>query len=184
MAAVAVAALLAVAGCAESRVAESASFNEADLQFVEQMIPHHKQAVEISKLAEERSQDEQVISLASDISFIQTIELEELQGWLLDWGFAEATDDHEDHGDMSSMLTEAELQQLEAATGSDFDLTFAQLMFKHHEGAIAAAEKALTDGKSEDLRFFAQSLIETQGAELIELQSIIDRLTTVEGETE
>lgn len=170
-------ALLALTGCAEGDVPESASYNDADLKFVEQMIPHHQQAVDMSSLAEERAEDPRISRLASDIGFIQSIELEELRGWLLDWGISEGSDDHENHGEMSGMLTDAELQSLEATVGLDFDLLWAQLMLKHHEGAIAAAQTLLQDGKSEDVRFFAESLIQTQSAELEELQAIISRLS-------
>lgn len=177
-------ALLALTGCTESRAPENASFNEADLKFVEQMIPHHQQAVQLADLAETRAEDEEVRSIAMDISFIQAIEVEELQGWLLDWGISHGTDDHDDHGDMAGMLTDEELQSLDAASGTDFDLLFSQLMVKHHEGAIDAARSVLNDGKSADVKGFAESVIETQTAELEELQSIIARLApaTDEGE--
>lgn len=176
--------LLALAGCAESRAPESASFNEADLKFVEQMIPHHQQAVQIADLAETRAENEDIRSLAMDISFIQAIEVEELQGWLLDWGISHGTDDHADHGAMAGMLTDEELQSLDAASGTDFDLLFAQLMAKHHEGAIEAAQTVLNDGKSADVKVFAESVIETQSAELEELQSIIAQLSPATDESE
>ena len=180
LAALLTASLLALSGCAESRVAENAAFNEADLNFVEQMIPHHEQAVQISQLAENRAEDEEVRTIASDIAFIQAIELEELQGWLIEWGFDGAEHSHEDHADAAGMLSADEVQQLEASSGSEFDALFTQLMIQHHEGAIAAARELLETGKSEDIRFFAQSLIESQGAELEQLRFILELLSPAE----
>lgn len=117
-------------------------WNEADVEFVTRMVPHHAQALEMAALAPERSTNPQVLSLAERITAAQGPEIDAMQGWLAAQGLPAADpDDHGHHG-MQGMVDEAGMLQLRAAQGEEFDRLFLELMTEHHEGAIAMAGEA------------------------------------------
>jgi uncharacterized protein (DUF305 family) len=94
----ALAAGLVLAGCAndnETAGAEStsaptetpqATFNDADVEFATNMIPHHQQAIEMAEVAKDRAQDQQVKNLAAGIEAAQQPEIDTMSAWLLAWG--------------------------------------------------------------------------------------------------
>lgn len=83
------------------------SFNKQDVTFASDMIPHHAQAVEMSKLADTRAQAAQVKALADKIEAAQQPEIDRMNGWLTSWGaptvdVSKTAGEHEGHG--ASML--------------------------------------------------------------------------------
>lgn len=82
-----------------SRSSSSSVFNDADVTFAQQMVPHQEQAVEMAELAQDRADSGEVLDLAENIEAAQGPESETLQGWLEEWG-AEAPSGGMDHGDM------------------------------------------------------------------------------------
>ena len=137
-----------------STESSDAQFNEADVTFAQEMIPHHQQAIEMADLAESRAESQEVKDLAADIEAAQGPEIETLTGWLESWG-EDVPDEGMsgmDHGDMSSdemggMMTEDEMAELEAAAGAEFDQMFLTMMIEHHEGAIEMAKTEQSEGE-------------------------------------
>lgn len=138
--------------------AEAGQHNEADVAFAQGMIPHHTQALEMSRLAPERAQSEQVKELARQIETAQGPEIDMLTVWLRSWG-VEAPHggthgmDHGnmpdegmsgmDHGGMRGMMTPEDMQRLQQAEGAEFDRAFLTMMIEHHEGAVDMARTEL-----------------------------------------
>lgn len=125
---------------------------EADVRFVQEMIPHHRQALEMTALAESNGAGRDVSLLAERIAAAQGVEIEQMEQWLADQG-AEQPDEHAHHsGDhaamMPGMLTPEQMQTLAAARGEEFDRLFLQSMIRHHEGAIAMVESVLAGEQS------------------------------------
>jgi uncharacterized protein (DUF305 family) len=151
--------------------------NAADVTFAQGMIPHHQQAIEMSRLAPERAQSEEVKNLARQIETAQGPEIETLTGWLRDWGAAPSTTgmDHGsmDHGGMGGMMSDAEMQQLEQARGAEFDRQFLSLMIKHHEGAVTMAQTELASGQFAAAKQMAQQIIDTQQAEINTMRGLL-----------
>jgi uncharacterized protein (DUF305 family) len=158
----------------ESESAE-ADFNDADVTFLQMMIPHHEQAVDMAELAQSQAADPEVIDLAGQIAAAQQPEIDEMTGLLEEWG--EPTE-MEGHGDMSmgGMATEEQMAELQAAQGVDFDKLFVELMIAHHEGAVTMAEEHHAEGQNADASAIADAVIETQTAEIATLQEIQARL--------
>ncbi|MDE0508000.1 MAG: DUF305 domain-containing protein, partial [Gammaproteobacteria bacterium] len=95
-------------------------FSEADVRFMQGMISHHRQAMEMSVLVDDRSNREAVEALAERISLSQEDEISMMAGWLEDRGLdAPAADAHHDpdYMLMPGMLSPEEMEQLEAAEG-------------------------------------------------------------------
>ena len=91
--------LTACGGEDDTPAASNAEFNDADLTFATDMIPHHQQAVEMAELAADRAKSPEVRQLAEDIEAAQGPEIETMTQWLRDWG-QETPSGSMDHGDM------------------------------------------------------------------------------------
>lgn len=122
------------------------AYEDGDVQFVTDMVPHHAQALEMAALAPERASDPRVKALAARIAADQRPEIEGMQAWLAENGLPAADEDggHGGHDGMPGMASEADLARLVAAEGPAFDRLFLELMTKHHQGALAMVEEAGT----------------------------------------
>ena len=186
MAAVAAGALI-LTGCSSNHDAgmmspsSTTGASAADAMFAQMMIPHHEQAVVMSELAETRSTNPEILALAAEIKVAQQPEIEQMKGWLTEWGVPvmsgmDAMDEHGGYG-MSGMLTDEQIDQLAAASGVEFDILFAEGMIEHHEGAIDMAEDVV-DSKDPRVAALAQAIIQTQQAEITQMQVILESIRT------
>jgi uncharacterized protein (DUF305 family) len=155
-----------------TEAAAGAEFDGADVTFAQGMIPHHEQAVEMADLADGRAESPEVIDLAERIKAAQGPEIEQMRGWLEDWG--EEAPEAMDHEGMSGMMSEGDMTALEDASGAEFDEMFLTMMIEHHEGAIEQAETELAEGRNAEARELAQAIIDAQQAEIEEMQGILD----------
>ena len=159
----------------------SAEHNDADVEFAQGMIPHHQQAVEMAELALENSESDAVRDLATRIKDAQGPEIEKMQGWLEDWD--ESMDAGEGghsgmgSGDDSSggegMMSDEDMEAMEATSGAEFDELFLEGMVAHHKGAVAMAEAELEDGEFPDALALAQEIIDAQEAEIEEMEALL-----------
>ncbi len=120
--------------------------------------------------------DPEVAALAEDIKTAQGPEIEQLQGWLDDWGVN--PDDQEmapmDHGD--GMMSEEDLAALEAAGGAQASQLFLEQMIVHHEGAVEMAQIQVDDGSNPGAVELAQTIIDAQTAEIQEMEDLLTSL--------
>lgn len=190
--AIALTAVLALAGCSDtgatgngmpgmehgngSSSAPATNANEADIMFATMMIEHHRQAIEMSDaVLTKEDVDPRVTSLAEDIKAAQQPEIDLLEGWLEEWGADSGTGmDGMDHGD--GMMTEEDMQDLEAATGPDASRLFLEQMIEHHNGAITMAQDQVDDGQNPDAVALAQKIVDDQSAEIETMEDILASL--------
>lgn len=180
---------IALAGCASPAPSDHSSMpgmdhgssevaadaNDADVMFASMMIGHHEQAIEMSDLVlGKEGIDPRVIDLAERIKAAQAPEIEQLQGWLDDWGVEAADSTGMDHGD--GMMSEADMAALDAASGAEASKLFLEQMIVHHEGAIAMAEVQVADGEDADAVALAEAIVDSQGDEIDEMREILDTL--------
>jgi len=120
------------------------SYTDADRRFMQDMIPHHHQALEMAELAGDRTNNRDIIDAAGRINASQQDEIEFMQRWLRERG-EEVPDPtahsamHTDHM-MAGMATPEQMAELAASEGIDFDRLFLELMITHHEGAVSMVE--------------------------------------------
>jgi uncharacterized protein (DUF305 family) len=158
-------------------------FNDADVTFAQGMIPHHEQAVEMAQMATEQAAGVEVKSLAEEIEAAQGPEIEQLKEWLQAWGEDTPSESmgHDDmgHGDESSsmagMMTEEDMAMLSEVSGAEFDRMWLQMMIQHHEGAVQMAETEVTDGEHAGAVEMANRIIETQEAEISQMEKLLNR---------
>ena len=134
----------------EAESVDGPAYTEADVAFVQGMIPHHQQALEMTALVGDRADDPDLTAIAERIEVSQVAEIDQLEGWLTARGES-VSGMHAGHGDgehgMPGMLTPQEMARLERASGPRFDRLFLQGMIRHHEGAVLMVESLLTEGE-------------------------------------
>jgi uncharacterized protein (DUF305 family) len=159
--------------------------SEADIKFMQGMIMHHAQAVEMTELLRTRSQNTEVQALGKRISISQTDEMRFMKQWLSDRGLPLSGNgsmdmpgmdmrgmDHMDMGPMPmmpGMLTPAQMKALAAATGPAFDRLFLTGMIQHHTGALTMVKDLFASpgaGQDPQLFDFASDVDNTQQAEI------------------
>jgi uncharacterized protein (DUF305 family) len=165
----ALAALLAACGQddkgSESRSAAPTP-NDADVTFVQNMIPHHEQAIRIAKLVDSRTERAELRKLAGDIQRTQAPEIAKLRAWLERWGKTEMPGMDHSQTQMPGMMGEEEIIELMGYTDTRFDLAFIDMMQRHHQGAVEMARTELRDGSRPEVKTLAQQVIDAQQLEI------------------
>ncbi|CAJ1505483.1 DUF305 domain-containing protein [[Mycobacterium] burgundiense] len=191
--AAALAAIVALSGCGNSdsndanstptaQTAQTAvdtatqdSHNQADVDFAQGMIPHHEQAVEMSDILLAKPDiDPRVAQLAEEIKAAQAPEIEQLQGWLTQWG-APAASDHGMEG-MHGMMSEQDIAELRDAQGTEASRLFLTQMIEHHDGAVIMAQTEIDSGQFSDAVAMARDIISTQQQEIDHMREILQSL--------
>lgn len=123
------------------------SYTPADVQFMQDMIPHHHQAIEMAALVADRTNRPELLDVAGRIDASQADEIEFMQGWLRDRDEdvpqPTAHDAMHTSHKMAGMASPEQMAELARVEGNDFDRLFLQLMIAHHEGAVTMVENLL-----------------------------------------
>lgn len=143
----------------------SPTVNAADVRYVQNMIVHHRQALDMAALAPSHASSAKLKALAARIHDVQEPEIRVMTSWL-DREHLPRPDHHADHEGMPGMATPEQMKALRAASGATFDSLFLQMMVAHHEGAIAMATTALTEGSHLTVEQWATDVIAEQTAEI------------------
>ncbi|WP_312870124.1 DUF305 domain-containing protein [Streptomyces himalayensis] len=147
--------------------------NSADFAYVQMMIVHHSQALEMTALVPTRAGSSQVERLADRISAAQLPEINAMKGWLKTHDGSEQPQEQEhDHAAMPGMATEAQLKELRAAKGKAFDELFLKLMITHHDGAITMATDVLAQGNNIQVEEMANDVIAQQTSEINRMREL------------
>lgn len=157
--------------------------NQADISFAQSMIPHHAQAIAMSKMAVQRASSSQVKDLAARIQAAQQPEIDQMSRWLRTWNAPVPSTDmgdmgqmeHGVNGAMPGMMSSDQMRQLGQASGEAFDRMFLQMMIGHHQGAITMAKTELSQGQNPDARQLAQRIIDAQQREITEMQTLLNK---------
>ncbi|MBX9717286.1 MAG: DUF305 domain-containing protein [Microbacteriaceae bacterium] len=152
--------------------------NMADVMFVQMMIPHHQQAVEMSDLILGNPDvDPEVAALAEQIKAAQDPEIELMMQWLEDWGVSSmgGMEGMDGMSGMDGMMSDEQLASLESASGPEASTLFLELMIEHHQGAITMAEDVIANGQSAQVRDLAEQIITSQTAEIDTMNELLSR---------
>ncbi len=185
-------------------------FTDADVQFMTGMIGHHAQALVMSAMAPTNGASASVQRLAARIDNAQRDEIETMQRWLrdrdqpvpeihiegttlmihmaggdppagaMDHGQMDHGSMGHDHLGMPGMLTQAQLDELDAARGNEFDRLFLTYMIQHHGGAVVMVEDLFAvDGAGQDEASFklASDVQVDQRTEIARMELMLDALS-------
>jgi uncharacterized protein (DUF305 family) len=171
----------------EAAAIEEPAHTPADIDFMQQMIPHHAQALEMTALVPDRTAREDLPLFAERMDISQEDEIALMQGWLEargadvpDPGAAQAA--HGGHGAddmlMPGMATPERMAELESATGAEFDRLFLETMARHHEGALQMVQDLYANGGAAEpeIAQFATHIDADQRIELARIASMLAEL--------
>lgn len=153
--------------------AQDSDLSSADIMFLQMMIPHHQQAIEMSEIAATNSQNSQLLALAKEIAADQGSEIVMMKNWLANAGASEEGD-HMGH-DMSGMLSDADLVKLKSSTGKEFDKLWLQGMTGHHDGAIDMVTM-IKSAKNAEVKAFGLRIIADQSAQIEQMKKLLAQL--------
>lgn len=167
--------------------------NSADAGFARDMQVHHAQAVEMSFLIRDRSDDQLIRSMALDIATTQQQQAGQMYAWLELWGLPQTgadpamtwvggdTMEGMDHSAMSDsmpgMATEAELAQLRDANGREAEVLWLELMIRHHRAGVEMARAALDLAEHPEVRQLATAVDTSQQSEIDIMQQLLEERT-------
>jgi uncharacterized protein (DUF305 family) len=181
----------------------AASYTDADVAFMQGMIGHHQQAVEMARLIKDRTNREELVAIGGRIESSQADEIEFMNTWLSDRGektvmvgmnhsgmdhskMDHSKMDHSkhamvDHASMAGMATPEQMAKLATLEGVEFDRMFLTLMIAHHEGAITMVDDLLDQpGSAADpvLFQFVSDIENDQQAEIDQMNDLLASLST------
>jgi uncharacterized protein (DUF305 family) len=160
----------------------------ADIDFMQGMIMHHSQAVEMTALIESHTENPEIRALGARISRSQSDEIQFMKRWLTARGEATSMEmrgmpDMDMHGNpmqaMPGMLTPQQMTALRAARGAEFDRLFLTGMMQHHNGALIMVRQLFDTpgaGQDADLFDFATDADNTQRAEIRIMQGMLQEV--------
>ncbi len=160
-------------------IPKGALYTKADVEFMQGMIAHHAQAIVMSRMAEANGANPQVLKLSRKIDQSQVPEILIMQQWLRRYDqFAPDTASWHNMR-MDGMLTDAELNELTASKGVDFDRAFLNGMIKHHAGALKMVDdlfKSPGAGQEVDASVFANDVVTAQTGEIGIMRRLLTQL--------
>ena len=172
---------LSLSGCAsasnkgmdhEGHTAQAAGdLSSDDVMFLQMMIPHHQQAIDISDLALTKGEDAELLALAKNIRDEQAAEIVKMKAWLEEANASSHSDSHS----MDGMLSDSELAALNKASGKSFDVLWLKAMTGHHTGAIDMATM-IENAKSAEIKSFGEGIVASQSAQNKAMAAMIKRI--------
>jgi uncharacterized protein (DUF305 family) len=160
--------------------------SQADVEFMQGMIMHHSQAVEMTALIPSHTENKELRSLGARISSSQSDEIKFMQRWLAARGESVSTAkpgmsdmdmSHQPMALMPGMLTPEQMDALRKAKAAEFDHLFLTGMIQHHDGALTMVKELFdTAGAGQDAEIFnfATDADNTQRAEIKIMQSMLE----------
>jgi uncharacterized protein (DUF305 family) len=173
---------VAVAAGAVFLWASSRTLHEgsAEVGFARDMMVHHAQAVEMAEIVRDKTEDEDVSVLATDIALTQQAQIGQMQGWLAVWELPPTGTEkpmawmgHPTDGPMPGMATPQEVDRLDELPPDEADEMFLRLMISHHGAAIPMAKAVLGEAPSPAVEQLAQAIVASQRAEIEVMQGML-----------
>lgn len=166
---------------------DPAVHNDVDTGFLQDMRIHHEQAVTMSVVyrslaATGTDLNDALQTLALEIQTHQSAETGRMVQLLRIFGAAETNESDRVMGwmghamamdEMPGLASDAELDSLYRARGTEADRIFAELMLAHHEGGIHMAEFAAENARNPEVRALAESMVKAQTGEVAELERVL-----------
>jgi uncharacterized protein (DUF305 family) len=153
------------------------------------MMVHHAQAVEMAEIVRDKTESEEIRTLAADIALTQQAQIGQMQGWLQVWDLPPTGTEpamswmgepHE--GRMPGMASPEEINNLQQASPEEAEILFLQRMIPHHEAAVPMAEAILRETDRKEVERLAGSIVASQQAEIELMRGLLQRRgVTVEG---
>jgi uncharacterized protein (DUF305 family) len=176
------------------------STTSAEAGFARDMQVHHGQAVEMSRIVYDLTDDAEVRLLAQDIMLTQQGEAGRMYGWLEAWGLPQASSEpamtwmsrptleggsHEDMGmesdsshspgdPMPGYASDEDMAKLATLSGEEAEIFYLQLMIEHHQGGVEMAEALLARSDNPVVTPLAQSIVTFQSSGIVDMTAMLE----------
>ncbi|MCR4306170.1 MAG: DUF305 domain-containing protein [Candidatus Daviesbacteria bacterium] len=154
---------------------QSQQMRAIDAHFIEQMIPHHEDAITMSRLALQKSNRQEIKTLAQNIIDSQTKEIDQMKSWYKGWYNKEVPSRNQammrngrGGGFMGMMGDETDIEELENAT--DFDKAFIEEMIPHHQMAVMMSSMLKRGTSRPEMEQLADDIITSQSKEISQMR--------------
>lgn len=154
--------------------------NSAEAGFARDMMVHHAQAVEMAELLRDRTESDEMRTLASDIALTQQAQIGRMEGWLDVWGLPPTGPDpamswmgEPTNGQMPGMAPPEQIQQLGETSPQEADILFLQLMIPHHQAALQMTDSILERTDRPEIERLAEAISASQQAEIKNMQEML-----------
>ena len=143
---------------AQAAIQAEGDHNDTDVMYLQMMVAHHEQGLEMVRLAEKRATSDEVRTLAQAVDATQSDEVALMTSWLKQWSAPTTVDHapsaHADHGGLPATGPE-EMVALKKAKGATFETTFLNLFVAHQHNAVEMAHLETEKGKNAEAKAFA-----------------------------
>lgn len=159
-----------------------------DAGFARDMQAHHTQAVEMSMMVRDQTDDDVVRTIAYDVALTQQHQIGQMHAWLEEWGLPQSTSAprmqwmagaHHDgsaaQGRMPGMATEGQLRDLAAATGDDAGRLYLTLMIAHHQAGAEMAQAGVDLAEVPKVRELAAKMVAGQRVEIAAMEAMLEK---------
>lgn len=136
-------------------------------EFIEEMIPHHQEAVDTAKQVIARGENAEVKALAEKIVVAQEKEIADMKSWYQTW-YGKA---YSDNGKYEPMM-----RDLSTLSGKDLDKAFIEDMIPHHMGALMMAQQVAGRIQHDEIKNLTSAIAETQSSEIIEMRILLKKI--------
>jgi uncharacterized protein (DUF305 family) len=163
----------------------------AEAGFARDMMTHHAQAVQMAEIVCDKTESEEIRTLATDIVLTQQAQIGMMQGWLDVWGLPATSTEpamawmgHPMEGRMPGMASPEEVNRLGELPPQEADELFLRLMIVHHRAAIPMAEAVLEESDLPAVEELARAIASSQRAEIGTMQEMLQEMGAPPAEDE
>jgi uncharacterized protein (DUF305 family) len=156
--------------------------DSAEAGFARDMMVHHAQAVQMAEIVRDKTESEEIRTMAADIALTQQAQIGQMQGWLAVWGLPASGREpamtwmgHPTEGRMPGMASPEELNDLQQASPEEADVLFLQLMIPHHEAAIPMSEAVLEETDRPEVERLAGAIAASQQGEIEMMKGLLNQ---------
>ena len=143
---------------ARAAVQAEGGHNDTDVMYLQMMVAHHAQGLEMVRLAERKASRAEIRTLAQAVDATQSDEVTMMTGWLTQWQAPTTVDHapnaHADHGGLPATGPE-EIAALKKAKGAAFETAFLNLFVAHQHNAVEMAQLETGQGSNAEAKAFA-----------------------------
>ena len=154
--------------------------SSAEAGFARDMSVHHAQAVEMAEIVRDKTESEEMRTMAADIALTQQAQIGQMQGWLDAWGLPPTGTEppmswmgHPTEGRMPGMASPEEINRLREAPPEEADKLFLRLMIPHHKAALPMARAVLERTDRPEVRRLATAIASSQKGEIKIMQEML-----------
>ncbi|MFI0354469.1 DUF305 domain-containing protein [Actinomadura sp. 9N407] len=162
---------------AASAAPAAAGYNDDDVMFLQMMIAHHRQGLEMVRLAAGRAQRDDVRRLASAVTVTQADEVKTMSSRLVAWSKPTTTDHapgaHADHGGMPATGAK-EIKALAQTKGAEFEPAFLNLFVAHQHNAVKMAKTERSKGGDPETKAFAKRVEESRTDQIRQMLGLLN----------